>query len=157
MKKLITTSSILIISAIFLSTLSCDKSQSPITKSQSTTIDLDNARKIVDRIDKEFSKHFFNGDSIALYEMYAKGAFFGTLKGENILSSWGRQIRNSIKNDTRNFIFTPISLTTDNEFLFEVGKYEFKDSKDNLKDDGKYLMVLKQEDGEWKIYRDMGL
>ncbi len=120
-------------------------------------IDLVKARTLVDSFDKQFSKHFFDGDSIAIYNMYAKDATFGPLKGDDILKSWGRQIRNSIKNDTRNLIFTSILLTTDNEYLFEVGKYESKDSKGNVKSEGKYLMVLKQEDGEWKIYRDMGL
>jgi len=124
---------------------------------ESPKIDMVKARIIVDSIDKQFSKYYFDGDSIALYNMYAKGAHFGTLKGDDILKSWGKQIRNSIKNDTRNFLFTPIFLTTDNEYLFEVGKYEFKDSNGNLKGEGKYLIVLKQEDGEWKIYRDMGL
>ena len=120
-------------------------------------IDLIKARVIVDSLDKQFSKHFFEGDSIALYNMYAKGAYFGTSKGKDILSSWGRQIRYSIENDMPNLLFTTTSLTTDNEFLFEIGKYEMKDSKGNLKGEGKYLLVWKQEDGKWKIYRDMGL
>ncbi len=120
-------------------------------------IDLIEARAIVDSLDKKFSKHFFEGDSLALYNMYAKGAYFGTSKGKDILSSWGGQIRYSIENDMRHLLFTTTSLTTDNEFLFELGKYEMKDSKGNLKGDGKYLLVWKQEDGQWKIYRDMGL
>lgn len=120
-------------------------------------IDLDEARILVDKFDKQFSKHFFDGDSIALYNMYAKDATFGTLKGDDILKAWGRMIRSSIKNDTRNVIYTPILLTTDNEYLFEVGKFEYKDSNGNSKGAGKYLMVLKREDGEWKIYHDMGL
>jgi ketosteroid isomerase-like protein len=89
--------------------------------------------------------------------MYAKGAYFGTAKGKDILSSWGGQIRYSIENDMPNLLFTTTSLTTDNEFLFELGKYQMKDSKGNLKGEGKYLLVWKQEDGKWKIYRDMGL
>ncbi len=120
-------------------------------------IDLNKASVIVDSLDKQFSKLFFEGDSIALYNMYAKGAYFGTSKGKDILSSWGRQIRYSIENDMPNLLFTTTSLTTDNEFLFEIGKYEMKDSKGNLKGEGKYLLVWKQEDGKWKIYRDMGL
>lgn len=115
------------------------------------------ARKIVDSIDNQFTKYFYEGDSLSLYNMYAKGASFGNLKGEDILKSWGSQIRNSIKEDARNFLFTPIFLNTDNEFLFEVGKYEFKDNNGNLKGEGKYLMVLKQENGKWKIYHDVGL
>ncbi|MBT8181992.1 MAG: DUF4440 domain-containing protein [Eudoraea sp.] len=120
-------------------------------------IDLIEARAIVDSLDKKFSKHFFEGDSLALYNMYAKGAYFGTSKGKDILSSWGGQIRYSIENDMPNLLFTTTSLTTDNEFLFELGKYQMKDSKGNLKGEGKYLLVWKQEDGKWKIYRDMGL
>jgi len=120
-------------------------------------IDLEEARIFVDKFDKQFSKHFFDGDSTAIYNMYAKGATFETLKGDDILKAWGQSIRSSIKNDTRHFIFTSILLTTDNEYLFEVGKYEYKDSNGNSKGEGKYLMVLKKEDGEWKIYHDMGL
>ncbi|WP_297690699.1 DUF4440 domain-containing protein [uncultured Eudoraea sp.] len=120
-------------------------------------IDLIKARAIIDSLDKKFSKHFFEGDSLALYNMYAKGAYFGTSKGKDILSSWGGQIRYSIENDMPNLLFTTTSLTTDNEFLFELGKYQMKDSKGNLKGEGKYLLVWKQEDGKWKIYRDMGL
>ena len=157
MRKLISAIAYLIVLIIFLSNLSCSKSENPYVGSKSISIDMDRARESVDSLDKQFSEYFFNGDSIALYQMYAKGASFGSLRGEEILSAWGRQIRNSIKNDTRNLIFTPIFLTTDNEFLFEVGKYESKDSKGNVKGDGKYLMVLKQEEGKWKIYRDMGL
>ena len=89
--------------------------------------------------------------------MYAKDARLESLKGNEILLSWGKQIRASIKNDTRNLIFTTTSLSTDSEFLVELGTYEFKDSKGSPKHKGKYLVVWKQEDGTWKLYRDMGL
>ena len=148
---------LLILAFALLPTSVSSQNDTNSNKKESPKIDLDEARIMVDKFDKKFSKHFFEGDSIALYNMYAKGATFGILKGEDILKSWGRSIRYSIKNDTRNFIFKPILLTTDNEFLFEVGKYESIDSNGNLKGEGKYLMVLKQEDGEWKIYRDIGL
>ena len=125
--------------------------------SASTPIDLQKARIIIDSLDKQFAQHYFNGDSIAIYNMYAKDAKFEDLKGNEILLSWGKQIRNSIKNDIRNLIFTTTSLSTDSEFLVELGTYEIKDSKGNQKHKGKYLVVWKQEDGNWKLYRDMGL
>ncbi len=121
------------------------------------TIDLQKARMIIDSLDKQFSQYYFKGDSVAIYNMYAKEAKFESLKGNEILLSWGKQIRNSITNDTRNLIFTTTSLSTDNEFLLELGIYEIKDSKGNSKHRGKYLVVWKQEDGKWKLYRDMGL
>ena len=54
-------------------------------------------------------------------------------------------------------IFTTTSLTADAEFLIEVGLYEIKDDNNNLKKKGKYLVVWKQENGGWKLYRDLGL
>ncbi len=125
--------------------------------SGSETIDLQKARIIIDSLDKQFAQHFYNGDSVSLYNMYAKGASLGNKRGNEILLSWGQQIRNSIRNDTRTIIYTTTSLSTDSEFLVELGIYEFRDSKGNLKHKGKYLVVWKQEDGKWKLYRDIGL
>ena len=125
--------------------------------SGSETINLQKARIIIDSLDKQFAQHFYNGDSISLYNMYAKGASLGSKRGNEILLSWGQQIRNSIKNDTRTIIYTTTSLSTDSEFLVELGTYEFRDSKGNSKYKGKYLVVWKQEDGNWKLYRDLGL
>ena len=124
---------------------------------ESATIDLQKARIIIDSLDKKFAQHFFNGDSISLYNMYAKGASLGNKSGKQILLSWGQQIRNSIRNDTRTIIYTTTSLSTDSEFLVELGTYDFRDSKGNSKYKGKYLVVWKQEDGNWKLYRDMSL
>ena len=125
--------------------------------SGSETFDLQKARIIIESLDRQFAQHFYNGDSISLYNMYAKGASLENKRGNEILLSWGQQIRNSIRNDTRTILYTTTSLSTDSEFLVELGIYEFRDSKGNLKHKGKYLVVWKQEDGKWKLYRDMGL
>ena len=144
-------STLLFLALVF--TFSITNGQNP----GSETIDLQKARIIIDSLDKQFAQHFYNGDSISLYNMYAKGASLGNKRGNEILISWGQQIRNSIRNDTRTIIYTTTSLSTDSEFLVELGIYEFRDSKGNLKHKGKYLVVWKQEDGKWKLYRDMGL
>ena len=125
--------------------------------SERATVDLQKARMLIDSLDKQFAQYYFNGDSVAIYNMYTKDAKFESLKGNEILLSWGKQIRNSIKNDTRNLIFTTTSLSTDSEFLVELGIFELKDSKGNPKHKGKYLVVWKQENGNWKLYRDLGL
>ena len=122
-----------------------------------SAIDLEKAKIIIDSLDKQFSKDYLNGDSIALAGHYTNDAKFGSLKGKDILSYWGKSIRNSIKNNTRNLIFTTTALTGDSEFLVELGIYKKRDDEGNLKGTGKYLVVWKQEDGEWKIYRDIGL
>ena len=125
--------------------------------SQTVTIDLHKAGIIIDSLDKQYAWHYFNGDSIAVYKMYTKDASFGSLKGNDILLAIGKMIRNSFKNDTRIIEYTTSSLSTDSEFLIEVGTYKIKDSKGSIKDNGKYLVVWKQENGNWRLYRDIGL
>lgn len=130
--------------------------QATETKSN-MAIDMQRARVLIENADQQFSKDYKEGDSLALAAHYTKDAEFGTLKGEEILAYWGKSIRNSIKNNARNLIFTTSSLTNDGEFIIELGTYELKDDQDVLKGTGKYLVVWKQEDGKWKIYRDIGL
>jgi ketosteroid isomerase-like protein len=124
---------------------------------ETSTIDLQKARQIIDSLDKQFEQYYFNGDSIAVYNMYTKDASFGSLKGNDILSAIGKMLRNSIKNDTRSIKYTTTSLSTDSELLVELGNYEIRDSKGSIKDKGKYLVVWKQENGNWKLFRDIGL
>jgi ketosteroid isomerase-like protein len=147
----------LILLIIVLAATGCQQQQNADTESLPITFDMQKASKIIESIDKQFSKDFYNGDSVALAGHYASNAQFGSLKGKEILSYWGRSIRNSIKNNTRNLLFTTTALTGDSEFLVELGIYEIKDDKNNPKGKGKYLVVWKQENGKWKIYRDIGL
>lgn len=151
-----TISSILFI-LCFFSYHSTLLAQPTAAKPAPVAIDLKKARSLIERIDKEFSKDYLNGDSVAIAALYAKDAQFGSLTGNEILSYWGRSIRNSIKNNTRNLLFTTTALTTDGEFLVELGIYEIKDDKNTSKGKGKYVVVWKQEDGRWKLYRDFGL
>lgn len=50
--------------------------------------------------------------------MYTKDNHIETLKEKEMLAFWNKQIQNSIKNDTWNFLFKTIQLNAGNEFLF---------------------------------------
>ncbi len=125
--------------------------------SELSASEIQKARTIIEKIDKQFSEDYLNGDSLALASYYAKDGQFGSVKGKDILSAWGKSVRNSIENNTRHLIFTTVAVTGDSEFVVELGTYEFKDDNNNLKHSGKYLVVWKRGNGEWKIYRDWGL
>ena len=155
MKMLINVSFLFLIIFCFL--IGCQNNQSSDTKSTSGTIELEKARTIIESLDKQFSKDFYNGDSVALANYYSREAKFGSLKGKEILSAWGRMIRNSVKDSTRNLSFATTALTGDSDYVVELGNYEERSDMNELKNKGKYLVVWKQENGQWKIYRDIGL
>ena len=53
-----------------------------------------------------------------------------------------------------------IKLTTDDvtgngELAGETGKYEMYGNNNKLLDKGKYVVIWKNENGEWKLYRDI--
>ena len=135
----------------------CQQKQNANTKSGSEEIDLQKIRSTIEALDKQFSKDFYNGDSVALANFYSSDAKFGSLKGKEILSAWGSMIRNSIKDNTQNLLFTTTAFTRDSVYAIDLGIYEERDDKNNLKYKGNYLVVWKQEKGKWKIYRDIGL
>jgi ketosteroid isomerase-like protein len=135
----------------------CRQQQNNKIDSGTGATDIEKTRTIIEGIDKKFSKDFYNGDSVSLANYYSTDAKLGSLKGKEILSFWGRAIRNSVKDSTRNLLFTTTAFTGDSDYLVELGIYEERDVKNNLKNRGKYLVVWKQENGQWKIYRDIGL
>jgi ketosteroid isomerase-like protein len=128
-------------------------SQGPEAKAPS----LQRARIIVDSLDTQFSQYYYRGDLLALYAMYTKDAILGSSRGEAILRQLGSMIRSSIKDNARQIKFTTTSLSVDGEFIIEVGVGESKDDNGASKGKFKYLVVWKQENGIWKLYRDMGL
>ena len=135
----------------------CRQQQNADTKSESKKFDLQKIRSTIEELDKQFSKDFYNGDSIALANYYSSDAKFGSLKGKDILSAWGRMIRNLVKDSTRNLIFKTTAFTGDSVYMVDLGIYEVRDIHNTLKDKGRYVVVWKQENDKWKIYRDIGL
>jgi len=128
------------------------------TNTTSTTFDMQKAKLFIDSINIKFTEELRNGDSVALGSHYWPDAelFFSNsepIKGKEIISAWGSTIRMGL----RDFTFTTTDITGDNNFLIETGAYEIKDKNKTLVDRGSYVVVWKQQNGEWKLYRDAGV
>lgn len=137
--------------------LSCSEEKNAAPESQVKGIDMVKARKEIDNNVKQFSQDFKNADSLALSAHYASDGTFGSIKKDDLASAWGSMIRNAVKRGTPEVRFTTNSLFSDGEYLIEIGHYEYLDKDKQVKSKGKYLVVWKQEDGKWKMYRDIGL
>jgi len=119
-------------------------------------------KKALKEIEKKSDYRFlYNDDMLLKNDMPAslntKDASLGSVKGKDIPSAIGSMIRSSIKNNSRNIIYRSTSISIDGEFIIEVGIAEAKDDQGNQKWISKYLVVYKQENGAWKLYRDIGL
>jgi len=77
-----------------------------------------------------------------------------------ILDEWGlgASLKVLIKKISENTgISGTVDITGDENFLIETGAYEIRDVSKTLIDKGNYVVVWKQQNGEWKLYRDTGI
>ncbi len=119
--------------------------------------DKQKAAAFIDSVNKKFSEQVRNGDSVALaahYHPQAELLFANSepIKGNGILSTWGSLIRMGVKE----FTFTTTDITGSGDLLVETGSYEMNTAENSLIDKGKYVVVWKQENGKWKLFRDIG-
>ena len=150
----------LMIPVISLGMLACNtgsKEQTPETKTIGTGLDLQMAKSFIDSINAKFTEEVKKGDSVALASHYSSDAemLFANsepIKGKDILSAWGGMIRMGIKD----FTFATTDITVSGDLLVETGTYEMKAEDKTLFDKGKYVVVWKQQNGEWKLFRDIG-
>ncbi|MGI8598608.1 MAG: YybH family protein [Chitinophagaceae bacterium] len=99
---------------------------------------------------------FKRGDSAALSSFYTSDALLMPPNGEevrggNISNAWGGFFRMGIKDLKLN----TTDLTGSGDLYSETGNYEIFGDNNQSVDKGKYLVVWKNENGNWKMYRDI--
>lgn len=148
----------LLAATVILIGSSCNNTAPPPAKEETSGIDLTKARPEIEAVDRQFEQDFKNQDSLALANHYASDGMLASVRGrDNIVTAWGRMITNAVASGTPEVIYTTTSMMSDDEYVVELGTFKLVDSSDTPKVEGKYVVVWKQEGGEWKIYRDMGL
>lgn len=150
----------LMISVIGLGILACNTAsdeQNAAPKAGTTGFDMQKAKSFIDSINAKFTEQIKSGDSVALASHYSADgemlfANSDPIKGKGILSAWGGMIRSGLTDMT----FTTTDITGCNDLLVETGHFEMMEAKSNKVTKGKYVVVWKQQNGEWKLYRDIG-
>jgi ketosteroid isomerase-like protein len=115
-------------------------------------IDMSMFEKEIELRLREYEDNLRNGDSIALGEMYMLDAEIipSTLGRENIIKAFGAMIRDSITGSS----FTTTQLWGNDQLLVEEGTGSWYHTNGEVLSRGRYLLVWKKDDGQWKILRD---
>jgi ketosteroid isomerase-like protein len=124
--------------------------------SKDNSFDLDKARTTITGETAKFAEEFKRGDSVALAAHYAADGMVMPQNSEAItkdglVSMWGSFIRSGIKE----LKLTVQDVAGNNDMLTETGAYELIGDNNKSVDKGKYVVVWKAENGEWKIFRDI--
>lgn len=156
MKQLLATLTIFSVSSLLF--VSCDdKTASSTTEEIKPTFDIAGARKAIDSANAAFGAFVSKGDSVGLASLYTSDA---KLMVPNMPTASGR---NSIQSAFGGMFAATgpigITLTADEvsgteELVSEVGTYSMTDKAGKEIDKGKYIVLWKQEGGNWKLFRD---
>jgi ketosteroid isomerase-like protein len=144
--------------------LSCNNSGTTNTASEDSSnkmkaeksFDLDKARAAIDEENRRFMDDFKRGDSAALAAHYAADGMVlapnvNAVKKDGLAALWGSFIRSGIKD----LKISPTDVAGDAEMLTETGMYELYGDNNKVLDKGKYVVVWKNENDSWKIFRDI--
>ena len=148
MKKL------LFISLVALSFASCKTEEK---KEVATTFNLKEVKTAIIESNKAYGAAFANGDSSSLISKYTKDGCIMPANAPRLCSSNGIAM---FYNGAKSMGIQNVVLTTDEvmggpEVVVETGTYEILGAENVSFDKGKYLVAWKQEDGKWKMHRDM--
>jgi uncharacterized protein (TIGR02246 family) len=114
-------------------------------------------RNDIRRADDAFEQHFSQGDASGIADLYTNdGMLLPTgsefIKGkEAIRNFWQGAINMGIKEAKLDIIEVELQ----GEIAYEVGRYQLKGADGALMDQGKYIVIWKQEQGQWKLHRDI--
>lgn len=144
---------ILFASLIFLA--ACKENET--AKLPAKTFDIAMVKNHIIEMNKSYSKRFTTGDTVFYNERYCKDA---EVYCPGVLPVKGRDsiISFFYGNGTNKeaVIELPIGNVYGNEELVvEEGLYNFPDGKGGSVDNGKFIALWKQEDGKWKLYREI--
>jgi ketosteroid isomerase-like protein len=119
--------------------------------------DMESVKNHIIEMNKTYSNRFTTNDSVFYTERYCKDAEvyspgMAAVKGRDSIRSFFYQ--NGTNTETK--IELPAGNFYGNEIMvIEEGTYNFPDGKGGSFDKGKFIAVWKQEDGKWKLYREI--
>jgi uncharacterized protein (TIGR02246 family) len=115
------------------------------------------ARAAIEAANKQFIAAVAKGDAAALAGMYTTAAIAFPPNGEPakgraaIQKLWQGVVASGIKGAT----LTTSEVETHGDTAHEVGNYEMKVEGGKVVDRGKYIVIWKREQGQWKLHRDI--
>lgn len=143
----------LIVSVLLIN--SCSKSGNS-GSTNDKPFDIGETRKEIDEANRQFINLFNSSDSVGLANMFT---IDGKSMEPNEPSFNGRsQIQTHysvvMKSGANKLGLLTTGLWGNENMLAEEGEYTFMSNDDKQLDRGKYIVLWKKENGEWKLFRD---
>jgi ketosteroid isomerase-like protein len=126
-------------------------------KANVDTFDLSTVKNHIIEMNKTYSDRFVKNNTAFYYERYCKDAEvyapgLPAVKGRDSIISFFYQ--NGTNKEAKIELPTG-NIYGNNVLVVEEGLYNFPDGKGGSFDKGKFIALWKQEEGKWKLYREI--
>lgn len=127
------------------------------TETTSAVFDMEAVKKHIAEMNKTYGNRFLSNDTAFYIERYCKDAEVYSpgvpaVKGRDSIRSFFYQNGN---NKEAKIELPPNTIYGSESLVVEEGTYNFPDSRGGSFDKGKFIALWKQEDGKWKLYREI--
>lgn len=127
------------------------------TASEKDSFDINSVKSHIVEMNKSYGDRFIKNDTSFYYSRYCKDAIamperVDALIGRDAIMSY--YYDNGANRDFKIEILAG-NIYGNNELVIEEGTYSFPDGKGGSFDNGKFIAIWKQEEGAWKLYREI--
>jgi ketosteroid isomerase-like protein len=121
-----------------------------------TAFDVSAVKSTIDENNKIFGDAVVKGDSATLVNLYATTAHLYPANMPPIEAYDGikRFFGEFVKSGVKEFKLQTVDVYGNGDNIIEEGKYTIGDGKGKTIDQGKYIVIWREENGKWKLYRD---
>ena len=128
-----------------------------VTKTETVTFSLDSAKAAIAASNSNYGSSFVTGDSVSFVSHYTSDA---CISPSNMPRMCGTQAITAFFNGGYKMGIRDIKLTTEEvmggkDAVVETGTYEILGEKGVSFDKGKFIVIWKEENGKWKMHRDI--
>ncbi len=121
-----------------------------------TSPDLPNIHELITTADARFMAAFSQRDAARIAELYTEHGQVLLPNNEVISGKLGiRMVWQGAMMMARQISLEPIEVEDHGDTAYEVGKYILHNKDGGVFDRGKYIVIWKQEGGQWKLHRDI--
>jgi len=126
-------------------------------KDAEVKFDIDPVKKHIYEKNKTYSNRFTTNDSLYYVENYCADAqvmspAVPTVKGREAIRKF---FYSDGQNNEAKIELPDGNIYGDADLIIEEGTYNFPDGKGGSADKGKFIALWKQEDGKWKLFREI--
>jgi len=115
------------------------------------------ARTAIERAAKTFAEGVKAGDAATMASLYAEDAKAFPPNGEMVTGRAAIQQmwQDALASGIKEMEIKPAEIEESGDHAYEVGAYVINGEGGKHLDHGKYVVVWKRKNGEWKMYRDI--